>query len=44
MKRIMQMIARAAGGDTDTSLGYEYTDWAQAEAFARSLPIKDERT
>ncbi len=39
VKWIMQKIARAAGGDTDTSRDYEYTDWAQVEAFARSLPI-----
>jgi menaquinone-dependent protoporphyrinogen oxidase len=37
----MVRIVRTAGGDTDTSRDYEYTDWADvqgfAEEFARSL-------
>ena len=37
----MVRIVRKAGGDTDTSRDYEYTDWADvrvfAEEFARSL-------
>lgn len=36
-------IVRKAGGDTDTSRDYEYTDWADLQAFARefvqSLPV-----
>lgn len=40
-RRVMVRIVRKAGGDTDTSRDYEYTDWADvrafAAAFARSL-------
>lgn len=43
-RRAMVRIARKAGGDTDTSRDYEYTDWADvrafAGAFARSLPAR----
>lgn len=39
----MVRIVRKAGGDTDTSRDYEYTDWADLRAFARefvqSLPV-----
>jgi menaquinone-dependent protoporphyrinogen oxidase len=31
---IMKRIASAAGGDTDTSRDYEYTDWKDVRAFA----------
>jgi menaquinone-dependent protoporphyrinogen oxidase len=31
---LMKRIARDATGDTDTSRDYEYTDWAEVEAFA----------
>jgi uncharacterized protein (TIGR00730 family) len=34
---IMRRIARAAGGDTDVSRDYEYTDWEQVESFARAF-------
>ncbi|WP_436924332.1 flavodoxin domain-containing protein [Halosimplex amylolyticum] len=35
LKRLMmKRIAREATGDTDTSRDYEYTDWAEVEAFA----------
>jgi len=41
-RRAMVRIVRKAGGDTDTSRDYEYTDWADlrifADKFARSLP------
>lgn len=45
LKRLaMVRIVRTAGGDTDTSRDYEYTDWADvrafAGAFARSLPAR----
>ena len=40
MKWLMRRIARAAGGDTDTSRDYEYTDWEQVERFTRSLVIE----
>ena len=40
----MVRIVRKAGGDTDTSRDYEYTDWADvrafAEEFARSLRVR----
>jgi len=43
-RRAMVRIVRKAGGDTDTSRDYEYTDWADvrafAGAFARSLPTR----
>jgi menaquinone-dependent protoporphyrinogen oxidase len=31
---IMKRIAAKAGGDTDTSRDYDYTDWKQVDAFA----------
>jgi menaquinone-dependent protoporphyrinogen oxidase len=31
---VMRRIARAEGGDTDTSRDYEYTDWSAVERFA----------
>jgi menaquinone-dependent protoporphyrinogen oxidase len=31
---IMKRIAAQAGGDTDTSRDYEYTDWQEVRAFA----------
>lgn len=31
---MMKRIARRAGGDTDTSRDYEYTDWTAVRAFA----------
>jgi menaquinone-dependent protoporphyrinogen oxidase len=31
---MMQRIVRKAGGDTDTSRDYEYTDWNELRAFA----------
>lgn len=34
---IMKRIARAEGGDTDTSRDYEYTDWAQVTAFVHAF-------
>jgi len=37
IKSIMRRIARQAGGDTDTSRDYEYTDWNQVEAYASRL-------
>jgi menaquinone-dependent protoporphyrinogen oxidase len=33
-RRIMKHIVAKAGGDTDTSRDYEYTDWADVRAFA----------
>lgn len=34
---VMRRIARRAGGDTDTSRDYEYTDWEAVESFAREF-------
>ena len=34
---IMRRIAAKAGGDTDTSRDYEYTDWADVRAFAEAF-------
>ena len=34
---MMKRIAGKAGGDTDTSRDYEYTDWKQVERYARRL-------
>jgi menaquinone-dependent protoporphyrinogen oxidase len=31
---LMKRIAKQAGGDTDTSRDYEYTDWDEVEGFA----------
>jgi menaquinone-dependent protoporphyrinogen oxidase len=31
---VMKRIAAKAGGDTDTSRDYDYTDWKQVDAFA----------
>jgi menaquinone-dependent protoporphyrinogen oxidase len=31
---VMRQIARAQGGETDTSRDHEYTDWAEVAAFA----------
>jgi len=33
----MKRIVAAAGGDTDTSRDYEYTDWNDVRAFAREF-------
>ncbi|WP_336037196.1 flavodoxin domain-containing protein [Halobacterium yunchengense] len=38
LKRLLlKRIASDATGDTDTSRDYEYTDWAEVEAFARDF-------
>ena len=34
---VMVRIVRKAGGDTDTSRDYEYTDWADLQAFAEEF-------
>ena len=34
LRFMMRFIARVAGGDTDTSRDYEYTDWAAVDRFA----------
>jgi menaquinone-dependent protoporphyrinogen oxidase len=37
---LMKLIVNAAGGDTDTSRDYEYTDWAAVERFASNVAGK----
>ena len=37
MKLIMRRIARQAGQETDMRRDYEYTDWAQVDAYADRL-------
>lgn len=34
---MMQFISKMAGGDTDTSRDYEYTDWNAVDGFARQF-------
>ncbi len=36
-RRLMRMIVGFAGGDTDMSRDYEYTDWAAVDRFAESF-------
>ena len=39
---MMRRIIRKAGGDTDITRDYEYTDWSDLSAFARTLmPLLD---
>ena len=37
VRLIMKRIARQAGGDTDTSRDYEYTDWKNLDDFVAEL-------
>ena len=37
LRIVMRLIVGAAGGDTDTSRDYEYTDWDAVERFAASF-------
>lgn len=37
MRWIMKRIAKEAGGDTDTSRDYEYTDWQQVRDYSGRL-------
>jgi menaquinone-dependent protoporphyrinogen oxidase len=34
---MMRRIVAKAGGDTDTSRDYEYTDWADVRTFAEEF-------
>ena len=50
-RRFMRRIVAAAGGDTDTTRDYEYTDWTDLEEFAirflethRDPAVADERS
>ena len=37
MKRIMRSISRKAGGDTDITRNFEYTDWNEVRKFSRDF-------
>jgi menaquinone-dependent protoporphyrinogen oxidase len=44
MRFVMKRIARAAGGDTDTSRDYEYTDWKALDRLVDEFaPVFSER-
>ena len=36
-RRVMRVIARREGGDTDMTHDHEYTDWQAVEQFARDV-------
>ncbi|HEX4925072.1 MAG TPA: menaquinone-dependent protoporphyrinogen IX dehydrogenase [Bdellovibrionales bacterium] len=36
-RQIMKMIVSKAGGDTDSSRDYEYTDWSEVQRFAQKF-------
>jgi hypothetical protein len=40
LRLLMQQIARAQGGDVDTSRDHEYTDWAELDRFAERFGEK----
>ena len=40
---MMKLIVGAAGGETDTSSDYEYTDWLAVDRFARQFAYRFER-
>jgi hypothetical protein len=37
VRLVMKRIARAAGGDTDTSRDYDYTNWADLDSLVEEL-------
>ncbi|HTS82589.1 MAG TPA: menaquinone-dependent protoporphyrinogen IX dehydrogenase [Myxococcaceae bacterium] len=37
---VMRRIARKEGGDTDTSMDHEYTDWNAVDRFAREFVLE----
>jgi menaquinone-dependent protoporphyrinogen oxidase len=39
-RRLMRMIVGIAGGDTDMSRDYEYTDWNAVDRFAQSFAAR----
>lgn len=43
MRFVMKRIARKAGGPTDTSRDYEFTNWPAVEQFARELGAGGQR-
>lgn len=42
IRLMMRLIVGAAGGDTDTSRDYEYTDWQAVERFAAEFAARIE--
>lgn len=40
VKLLMKRISKKAGGDTDTSKDYEYTDWKQVNEFLENFLIQ----
>lgn len=42
-KIVMRMIAKRAGGDTDTSCDHEYTDWKGLERFVSTMAAEMEQ-
>jgi menaquinone-dependent protoporphyrinogen oxidase len=40
LRQLMRLISRMAGGETDTSRDYEYTDWDEVEAFALAFAAR----
>jgi menaquinone-dependent protoporphyrinogen oxidase len=40
---VLKRIVQKAGGDTDTSRDYEYTDWEDLRAFARAFAVTVQR-
>ena len=40
IRLLMRMIVGMAGGDTDTSRDYEYTDWSAVERFAAEFELR----
>ena len=43
IRRMMKRIVAKAGGDTDTSRDYEYTDWGDLRKFAEQLWLLTDR-
>ena len=43
VRQMMKRIVKKAGGDTDTSRDYEYTDWADVRQFAEQFGDRVQR-
>ncbi len=44
IKRVMKGIAARAGGDTDTSKNFEYTNWNQVDSFLEAIALGKKRS
>jgi len=44
LRVLMRLFSAAAGGDTQTSRDYDYTDWAAVERFAAGFAAHLEGT